>query len=90
MTIHDFCVEEQLIIKTGVGKTLNEFRRHLALSMEFTTDIELQKFIQEIFDKFRLVTEREWEEFQKALPNLKMPITEDDIKYSYESEKHIE
>jgi hypothetical protein len=76
MTIKDFSAEEQELIKTGVNKTLQEFRRQLVLDMQVTVDEDLKDFVKIVFDKFRLVTEREWEDMQKLIPLVGMKIDE--------------
>lgn len=70
MTIKDFTIEEQELIRTGAGRSLQEFRRQLVFSMQSTIDSDLREFIRAVFDKFRLVTEREWEDMQRLLPTI--------------------
>ena len=82
MNIHNFFAEEQEIINIGKNMTLQEFRRYLVFIITTTNDENFyDHLLKELFDKFRLITEREWAEIQKYMPFPGMRIDDDDIDF---------
>lgn len=79
MRIYDFYAEEEDLINTGAGMTLQEFRRKLILNVELTDDDDVKEYVQTVFNKLRLMTEREWNELQNHLPLPGMGLDENDL-----------